>query len=94
MSRLSEAKLGIERLNEKFKECCKQIPEGYTLEQAKMDIYYRMPTPRTQSAVHLSRATTLRESMDAAFGMSSPALERQPLKAGTNQDDTKGLETT
>lgn len=94
ISRMSEAKLGIRRLNEQFEECWRQFPKDYTLEQIKMDIYYRMLTPRTQSAVHLRQATTLEESMDAAFNMGLPALERQPWRTGTKQGDSKGSEDT
>ncbi|QLQ82010.1 hypothetical protein HG537_0G02640 [Torulaspora globosa] len=84
---LSEAELGIQPLNEKFREYWYRLPEGYMSERAAVDFYARCLEPFTYSRVCLGKPTTLPEIMEEAY-QTIPVHDRFFPDQGDSETDS------
>ncbi|EJT43768.1 hypothetical protein SKUD_205003 [Saccharomyces kudriavzevii IFO 1802] len=67
INQLSEAKLGIERLNKKFKMIWDRMPPDFMTEKAAIMTYTRLLTKETYNIVIMHKPKTLRGAMEEAY---------------------------
>ncbi|EGA84267.1 YIL082W-A-like protein, partial [Saccharomyces cerevisiae VL3] len=67
ITQLSEAKLGIERLNQRFRKIWDRMPPDFMTEKAAIMTYTRLLTKETYNIVRMHKPETLKDAMEEAY---------------------------
>lgn len=67
ISQLSEEKLGIQSLNEKFRKYWSRLPADFMTEKAGIAMYLRLLKPQTCFSVQTVEIKTLKDAMNTAY---------------------------